>query len=96
MTLEIHHSDISAHLRSARPFYFLLTCVYCFAGEPEKGHYQVLQELVNADEKHQAYDSIPLESKLLIEDIQERQMLVSQGLLDLKDGFDDFRIGLGD
>lgn len=56
----------------------------------------MLQELVHADDKHVPYDEISLESKMIIEDIQERQMLVSQGLLDLKDGFDDFRIGLGD
>lgn len=52
--------------------------------------------MVAADEPHQPYDDIPIESKRLIEEIQERQALVSEGLLDLENSFDDFRVVLGD
>jgi hypothetical protein len=66
------------------------------SGGPEKSHREVLQELVDADEPHQSYDEISVESKMLIEEIRERQAMVTQGLFDLENSFDDFRISLGD
>lgn len=55
----------------------------------------MLQELVDADEKPVAYDDLDDRSKELIMDIQERQQMVHDGLIDLE-GFDDFRVVVGE
>uniref|UniRef100_A0A061RC05 Uncharacterized protein n=1 Tax=Tetraselmis sp. GSL018 TaxID=582737 RepID=A0A061RC05_9CHLO len=65
-------------------------------GDQEKGHFEMLKEMVAAEDEVQAYDDIPPESKRLIEEIRERQAMISEGLIDLENGFDDFRIAVGD
>lgn len=51
--------------------------------------------MVDADEKPVAYDDLDHQSKELIMDIQERQQMVHDGLVDLE-GFDDFRVVVGE
>ncbi|KAL6753005.1 hypothetical protein V8C86DRAFT_2736475 [Haematococcus lacustris] len=67
-----------------------------FEGGAQKSHLEVLQEALAADEPHQAYDQLDPEAQALVDDLRERQWLVSQGHMDLKHGFDDFRLVLGD
>ena len=69
-----------------------------FEGGEEKSYYEVLQEMVNANDEDGApggYEDLPERSKDLIEEIRERQELISEGLLD-PEGLDDFRCVLGD
>lgn len=69
-----------------------------FEGGEEKSYYEVLQEMVNAnddDAMPSSYEELPERSKDLIEEIRERQELISEGLLD-PEGLDDFRCVLGD
>ena len=54
--------------------------------------------MVNANDEDGApggYEDLPERSKDLIEEIRERQELISEGLLD-PEGLDDFRCVLGD
>ncbi|QDZ19821.1 hypothetical protein HOP50_03g23370 [Chloropicon primus] len=66
-----------------------------FEGGQMKSYYEVLQELVHADEPAQSYEDLPEESKDLVDELRERQELVSEGLID-PDIFDDFRCVLSD
>lgn len=59
-------------------------------------HTQVLREAVEADEPVAPYESLDESARLVLEELQERQALVSEGHLDLETSFDDFRIVLGD
>ena len=60
-----------------------------------KSYYEVLQELVRADEATPSYDDLPEDAKDLVDELRERQELVSEGLID-PDIFDDFRCVLSD
>ena len=66
-----------------------------FEGGQMKSYYEVLQELVHADEPAQSYEDLPDEAKDLVDELRERQELVSEGLID-PDIFDDFRCVLSD
>mmetsp|Transcript_2017 Transcript_2017/g.5601 ORF Transcript_2017/g.5601 Transcript_2017/m.5601 type:complete len:689 (+) Transcript_2017:597-2663(+) len=66
-----------------------------FEGGEKKSHYEILQELVNADEPCTPYDELDEKSKDLIDEIQERQQLIAEGLID-PEGFDDFRCVIGE
>ncbi|CAD7697348.1 unnamed protein product, partial [Ostreobium quekettii] len=66
-----------------------------FEGGEEKSYMEVLQDLVSADEPVVPYDDLDDRAKELIEDIQERQQMVHEGLIDLE-GFDDFRVVIGE
>ena len=69
-----------------------------FEGGEEKSYYEVLQEMVNAnddDAMPRSYEDLPERSKDLLDEIRERQELISEGILD-PDGLDDFRCVLGD
>jgi len=76
-------------------------CVACvehqglFEGGEEKSHYEVLKDLVNADDEYVPYDELPERAKDLIYDMQEHQELINEGMID-PDGFDDFRVVIGD
>ncbi|KAJ9521076.1 hypothetical protein QJQ45_022828, partial [Haematococcus lacustris] len=65
-----------------------------FEGGAQKSHLEVLQEALAADEPHQAYDQLDPEAQALVDDLRERQWLVSQGHMDIKHGFDDFRLAV--
>ena len=65
-------------------------------GWEEKGYYELLQDAVNSDEPHTSYDDMDDSAKDLLDSILERQAYVNAGLLDLENGFDDFRIVLSD
>ena len=69
-----------------------------FEGGEEKSYYEVLQEMVNAnddDAMPRSYEDLPERSKDLLDEIRERRELISEGILD-PDGLDDFRCVLGD
>jgi tetratricopeptide (TPR) repeat protein len=66
-----------------------------FEGGEMKSYYEILQELVQADEPIPSYDELPGEAKDLVDELRERQELVSEGLID-PDIFDDFRCVLSD
>ena len=66
-----------------------------FEGGQMKSYYEVLQELVRADEATPSYDDLPEDAKDLVDELRERQELVSEGLID-PDIFDDFRCVLSD
>ena len=66
-----------------------------FEGGEMKSYYEVLQELVHADEPTPSYEDLPDEAKDLVDELRERQELVSEGLID-PDIFDDFRCVLSD
>ena len=66
-----------------------------FEGGEMKSYYEILQELVHADEPIPSYDDLPDEAKDLVDELRERQELVSEGLID-PDIFDDFRCVLSD
>lgn len=61
----------------------------------EKSHRDVLQGLVNADEPSQSYDEMDEEARMLLEQLRDRQAMLSQGVIDLENGFDDFRLSIG-
>lgn len=66
------------------------------AGGKEKGYYELLQDAVQSDEPTQAYDEMDHEAKELLESLLDRQACVNAGLIDLENGFDDFRVVLGE
>ena len=66
-----------------------------FEGGEEKSHYEVLKELVNADEPTIPYDELDDDAKELLEELRERQELINEGLID-PETFDDFRCVIGD
>ncbi len=63
---------------------------------------QILQEAVqcsNADaceDAAMASTDVQRQAALLVEQLRERQSMVASGQLDLENGFDDFRVVLGD
>jgi hypothetical protein len=65
-------------------------------GWEEKGYYELLKEAVDADEPHVPYDDMDESAKDLLDSMLERQAYINSGLLDLENGFDDFRIVLSD
>lgn len=65
-------------------------------GWEEKSYHELLKDAVNADEPHVSYDDMDESSKDLLESMLERQAYINSGLLDLENGFDDFRIVLSD
>jgi len=67
-----------------------------FEGGAKKGFQEILGELVNADEPMPNYDDLDQRSKDLIDEIQERQELMAEGVIDPIDGFDDFRCVIGE
>ncbi|GLC42114.1 hypothetical protein PLESTM_001292900 [Pleodorina starrii] len=67
-----------------------------FEGGEEKGLYEVLREAVEADEPVLPYDSMDESSRLLLEELLERQSMVADGSFDLEKSFDDFRLVVGD
>ncbi len=50
---------------------------------------------MDADEPVVPYDKMDDGAKQLVENLLERQAMVSSGALDLENGFDDFRVVLG-
>eukprot|EP00963_Diacronema_lutheri_P012210 scaffold1671_cov344-Pavlova_lutheri.AAC.39 len=66
-----------------------------FEGGEEKSHYEVLKELVHADEPTVPYDELDDDAKELLEELRERQELINEGLID-PEAFDDFRCVIGD
>eukprot|EP01023_Acetabularia_acetabulum_P000455 TRINITY_DN10175_c0_g1_i1.p1 TRINITY_DN10175_c0_g1~~TRINITY_DN10175_c0_g1_i1.p1 ORF type:complete len:341 (+),score=52.95 TRINITY_DN10175_c0_g1_i1:78-1100(+) len=60
----------------------------------ERSYVELLKELVDADEGVRK-EELDFESQLLLEEMRERQELISKGELDIEGGFDDFRIVLG-
>lgn len=67
-----------------------------FEGGQEKSYYEVLKELVTADEPVKGYDEMDERSRELVDNIREHQELVQQGLVDPRGGFDEFRLVLGE
>ncbi len=67
-----------------------------FEGGEEKSHYEVLRELVDADEPAPRSDEIDDETRDLVADLQEQQAMINEGLIDPINGFDDFRLVIGD
>jgi hypothetical protein len=67
-----------------------------FEGGEEKSHYDVLTELVRADEAAPSADEVDEETRDLLADLQEHQAMVNEGLVDPINGFDDFRLVIGD
>jgi len=67
-----------------------------FEGGEEKSHYEVLTELVRADEAAPRHDEVDEETRDLLADLQEHQAMVNEGLVDPINGFDDFRLVIGD
>lgn len=65
-------------------------------GWEEKGYYDLLKDAVDADEPHVSYDDMDESSKDLLDSMLERQAYINAGMLDLENGFDDFRIVLSD
>ena len=65
-------------------------------GWEEKGYYELLKDAVDADEPHVAYDDMDESAKDLLDSMLERQAYINAGMLDLENGFDDFRIVLSD
>lgn len=51
---------------------------------------------MEADEPVVPYDSMDENSRLLLEELLERQAAVADGSFDLERSFDDFRLVLGD
>jgi hypothetical protein len=49
-----------------------------------------------ADEPTVPYDSMDPEAKELLDSLLERQAYVNAGLIDLENGFDDFRVVIGE
>ncbi|KAK3236389.1 hypothetical protein CYMTET_53468, partial [Cymbomonas tetramitiformis] len=66
-----------------------------FEGGHEKSHFEVLTELVHADEPVVPYEELDDKAKDLIHDLQEHQEMINEGLID-PEGFDDFRLVIGD
>ena len=52
--------------------------------------------MLAADDPVQAYDDLPESSKELIDEMRERQAMVSSGEIDLETSMDDFRLVVGD
>ena len=67
-----------------------------FEGGEEKSHYEVLRELVQADERVQSLEEVDGPTRDLVLDLQEHQAMVNEGLIDPVHGFDDFRLVIGD
>ena len=65
-------------------------------GWEEKGYYELLKDAVDADEPHVPYDDMDDSAKDLLDSMLERQAYINAGMLDLENGFDDFRIVLSD
>eukprot|EP01025_Chloroclados_australasicus_P007982 TRINITY_DN12725_c0_g2_i1.p1 TRINITY_DN12725_c0_g2~~TRINITY_DN12725_c0_g2_i1.p1 ORF type:complete len:228 (-),score=30.60 TRINITY_DN12725_c0_g2_i1:479-1162(-) len=65
-----------------------------FKDGEERSYMELLQELVDADEGFRK-EELDVESQLLIEEMRERQELISRGEIDIE-GLDDFRIVLGE
>lgn len=65
-------------------------------GWEEKGYYDILKDAVEADEPHVSYDDMDDSAKDLLDSMLERQAYINAGMLDLENGFDDFRIVLSD
>ena len=65
-------------------------------GWEEKSYYELLKDAVNADEPQTSYDDMDESAKDLLDSMLERQAYINSGLLDLENGFDDFRIVLSD
>ena len=65
-------------------------------GWDEKSYYELLKDAVNADEPQTSYDDMDESAKDLLDSMLERQAYINSGLLDLENGFDDFRIVLSD
>ena len=65
-------------------------------GWEEKGYYDILKDAVDADEPHVSYDDMDESAKDLLDSMLERQAYINAGMLDLENGFDDFRIVLSD
>lgn len=66
-----------------------------FEGGQMKSYYEVLREMVRADEATPAYEDLTDEAKDLVDELRERQELAAEGLID-PDVFDDFRCVLSD
>ena len=67
-----------------------------FEGGEEKSHYQVLRELVQADERVPSLEEVDGPTRDLVADLQEHAAMVAEGLIDPVHGFDDFRLVIGD
>ena len=67
-----------------------------FEGGEEKSHYEVLRELAQADEPMETWEALDERARDLVEDIQEHQAMINEGLVDPVNGFDDFRVVIGD
>ena len=65
-------------------------------GWEEKGYYELLKDAVDADEPHVSYDDMDDSAKDLLDSMLERQSYINAGMIDLENGFDDFRIVLSD
>lgn len=70
-----------------------------FEGGEEKSHMQVLQEALTneGDARHApTVDELGPEAAVLLEELRERQAMMSSGQWDPERNFDDFRLVLGD
>lgn len=57
---------------------------------------ELLQEAVQADDILPSYGDMDQRTKLLMEDIWERQRMIASGEFDLENSFDDFRVVIGE
>jgi hypothetical protein len=88
----IDGDEISLMLPKDDPYFWKAL----FEGGEEKSHYEVLRELVDADEPAPREDEVDDETRDLVADLQEQQAMIAEGLIDPVNGFDDFRLVIGD
>jgi len=64
--------------------------------EQERSYHALLKEAVEADEPVVPYDEMSDEAKELLERLLDRQAMVNEGYIDIENGFDDFRVVIGE
>jgi len=62
----------------------------------EKGHVEILKEMVADDDGYQDYADLDDEARSVLHQLQDREELYRTGVMDLQHSFDDFRLVLGD
>ena len=67
-----------------------------FEGSEERSYHQLLQDAVDADEPVVPYEQLDPDAKELLESILERQAMINEGMIDPVNGFDDFRVVIGE
>lgn len=64
--------------------------------EQDRSYHELLKEAVEADEPLVPYDEMSDEAKELLERLLDRQAMVNQGYIDIENGFDEFRVVIGE